>query len=302
MRMIAVGILSTVVCSFAAAQTPNTAEPRTISLGVVSAVHQKEVQEHFGDFVRYVARNLSSASDVEGKVVVTPTLDQLVELLEKKQVDFYMESPYPTYVINDVRGAAELLLRRWKGGMAEYQSLIFARKDSALSGLEDLRGKLIVFEDPGSTSGHYLPKFFLLRKGFELSKKSLPKASVGPDEIGYVFAFTQDTLVDLVLSGKVSAGGFSTDDYAALDADRKADIKILAETGKLPRHLVSVRKDLDPELTDRLEKVLLTMHQDAEGQKILQNTDGTTKFDALPGGESQVRQQLLDNFYIAVRD
>jgi hypothetical protein len=33
----------------------------------------------------------------------------------------------------------------------------------------------------------------------------------------------------------------------------------------LPRHLVSVRKDLAPALTKGLEKVLLSMHEDPEG-------------------------------------
>ncbi len=40
------------------------------------------------------------------------------------------------------------------------------------------------------------------------------------------------------------------------------------------------------------------MHEDEEGRAILRNTDDTTKFDALPGGEEQVRQLLLANFHI----
>jgi hypothetical protein len=39
------------------------------------------------------------------------------------------------------------------------------------------------------------------------------------------------------------------------------------------------------------------MHEDAEGRKILQKADGTTKFDALPGGEATMRKRLLESFY-----
>jgi phosphonate transport system substrate-binding protein len=181
--------------------------------------------------------------------------------------------------------------------MVEYYSLIFTRKNGETKRLEDLRGKIIAFEDPGSTSGHFLPKFFLSRRGFKLVQKTKIDSEVSPGEVGYFFAYSQDKLVDLVLRKQVAAGAFSNNDYAVLDKKKRADLTILAETDRLPRHLVSVRRDLAPTLADRLEKILLSMDQDREGRRILQRTDGTTKFDALPGGELAMRQKLLDAFY-----
>jgi phosphate/phosphite/phosphonate ABC transporter binding protein len=278
-------------------QTPGGVEAKTITLGIVAPMNQKEVEEHFRDFVRYVARKLSSASAIEGRIVVAPTQSGLANLLTEQKVDFYMESPYPTYLINNVYGAGKLLLRRWKGGMAEYHALIFTKKNSETRRLEDLRGKIIAFEDPGSTSGHFLPKFFLSRRGFKLSEKTRIEPNVSPGEVGYIFVYSRDKIVDLVLIKSVAAGAFSNDDYATLDERKKSDITILAETDRLPRHLLSIRRDLAPVLVDRLEKLLLSMHQDPEGRLILQRTDGTTKFDALPGGELAMRQRLLDTFY-----
>jgi phosphonate transport system substrate-binding protein len=283
--------------SHAVGQTPGKVEAKTITLGIVAPMNQKEVEEHFRDFVRYVARKLSSAPAIEGRIVVAPTQSGLANLLTEQKVDFYMESPYPTYLINNVYGAGKLLLRRWKGGMAEYHALIFTKKNSETRRLEDLRGKIIAFEDPGSTSGHFLPKFFLSRRGFKLSEKTRIEPNVSPGEVGYIFVYSQDKIVDLVLIKSVAAGAFSNDDYATLDERKKSDITILAETDRLPRHLLSIRRDLAPVLVDRLEKLLLSMHEDPEGRLILQRTDGTTKFDALPGGESAMRQRLLDTFY-----
>jgi len=283
--------------SRAVGQTPGKVETKTITLGIVAPMNQKEVEEHFRDFVRYVARKLSSASAIEGRIVVAPTQSGLANLLTEQKVDFYMESPYPTYLINNVYGAGKLLLRRWKGGMAEYHALIFTKKNSETRRLEDLRGKIIAFEDPGSTSGHFLPKFFLSRRGFKLSEKTRIEPNVSPGEVGYIFVYSRDKIVDLVLIKSVAAGAFSNDDYATLDERKKSDITILAETDRLPRHLLSIRRDLDPALVNRLEQLLLSMHQDPEGRLILQRTDGTTKFDALPGGELAMRQRLLDTFY-----
>jgi len=294
---IAALIFSGLPGSNAAGQTPKGVEAKTISLGLVSEIHQREIEEHFRDFVRYVARKLSPASDIEGKVIVASTAFQLVRLLEQRRVDFYMESPYPTYVINDVHRAAKLLLRRWKGGMAEYQGLIFTKSNGGISRLEDLRGKIIVFEDPESSSGYFLPKILLQRRGFKLADKTRFDPHGSSAEIGYIFAYSQEKLVNLVLTNQAAAGAFSNDDHAALDEKRKSDITVLAQTERLPRHLLSIRRDLSPVLAERLEKVLLSMHEDEEGRRILRKADGTTKFDLLPGGEAAMRRRLLETFY-----
>jgi phosphonate transport system substrate-binding protein len=268
---------------------------KSITLGLVSGTWQKEIEAHFQDFVRYVAQKLGPESGTEGKVVIVGAPLQLAALLEEKKIDFYMESPYPTYLINK-QGAASLLVRRWKSGMAAYRSLIFSKKDSEISQLEQLRGQMIAFEDPGSTSGYFLPKVLLLRKGFTLTEKPGPDAKVGPKEIGYVFASTHANVVNLVFTKRVAAGAFSDDDYRELDEKRKADITILAQTEMFPRHLVSVRRNLDPKVKNRLKEILLSMHQDEAGRAILLKTDNTTKFDLLPGGEAIVRRQLVETF------
>jgi hypothetical protein len=51
----------------------------------------------------------------------------------------------------------------------------------------------------------------------------------------------------------------------------------------------------------RLTDVLLAMHDDPEGSKILKKTDRTTKFDRLPGGEEVLRKRLLESFFSADR-
>ncbi len=281
------------LCSEVAGQTPLV---KTITLGLVSETNQQDIAEHFRDLVRYVARKLS-ATDAEGQVVIARSLSELAKLLDQNKVDFFMESPYPTYVVNQVHGAGKLLVRRWKGGKAEYRSLIATNKNGGTNRIQDLRGKIIAFEDAESTSGYFLPKLFLQRNGFKLLPVSALSATVPATEVGYVFAHTQDVLVEWVLSKQVAAGALSDDDYAALDDKRKVDLNILAQTELLPRHLVSVRKNLAPELIERLGRVLQSMHEDSEGQRILRSIDNTTKFDLLPGGEEAMRRRLLDTFH-----
>lgn len=283
----------------AAGQGMERAKAQTLTLGIVSENHRAQIEGHFQDFVRYVAGKLSAAPDFEGKIMIAPSAFQLARLIEQKKVDFYMESPYPTYLINDMHGVAKLLLRRWKSGMAEYRSLIFTKNNGEVSRLEDLRGKTLVFEDPGSTSGHFLAKSLLLKKGFKFADKSRFDPYGSPTEVGYVFAYSQEKLVDMVLAKQAAAGAFSDDDYARLDEKKKLAITILAETERVPRHFLSVRKDFAPTLVDRLEKILLSIHENEQGRRILKNTDDTTKFDLLPEGEAAMRRRLAEIFHSA---
>ena len=61
-------------------------------------------------------------------------------------------------------------------------------------------------------------------------------------------------------------------------------------------------KDLSPALADRLEKTLLSMHENDQGRKILRNTDDTTKFDLLPEGDAGLRRRLAEIFQSAKKN
>jgi phosphonate transport system substrate-binding protein len=277
---------------FADAAAPQT---KTIALGVISKRPLAEVEPQYRDFVRYVARKLSAPGRVEGKVVTAQTVYQLQKLLEQDKVDFYMESPYPTYLINR-DGAAMPLLRRWKSGSPEYRSIFFAKKEGGARDIADLRGALIALEDPGSTSGYFLPKVFLAGKGMKLAEKTSLDAPVGPNEVGYIFAYSASKVADMVLTRRAAAGAFSNEDLDRLEPKKKADLIILGETENFPRYFVSVRKEMDPKAIDRLQEVLVSMHQDPEGRAILDKLENTTRFDAAPGGEQAVRFKLQEVF------
>jgi phosphonate transport system substrate-binding protein len=291
--MLFVSMLLLLTSEKAGTQTRQNSNTKTLILGAVFQGPREPLEERFRPLVNYAVRKLNPNEEAKGIVVVAPNRGQMMKLLEEKRVDFYMESPYPTYLINR-SGTARLLLRRWKGGMADYRSLIFTRKTNGVARLEDLRGKIIAFEDPGSTSSYFLPKLFLLKKGFSVVEKSSAGAKVADREIGYIFADTDKKIVDLVVHEKVAAGAFSNDDYANLDDHLKASISILGESEPVPRHLVSVRKDLPEPVRLALKDILLGMDRDQEGQDILRKTDNTTKFDSLPGGEEAMRKKLVE--------
>jgi phosphonate transport system substrate-binding protein len=279
------------------AQVKSSLGIKSLTLAVVYESAPGRVAEHFRPLVEYTAGKLAPTGAIKGSVVVADGIPRLIELVERAQVDIYLESPFPTYLINR-SGTGRLLLRRWKGGVSEYRSVIFTSKTSRVARLDDLRGKMIAFEDSGSTSGYFLPKLLLSEKRLRLAEKPALSAKVSGSEVGYIFAGRERNVVKLVREEKVAAGAISNDDYASLDEASKAELAVLVESVSVPRHLVSVRTNLPDAVVKRVKEILLSMHQDDEGQKILRQTDGTTKFDTLPGGEEAFRRKLNDLYFL----
>jgi phosphonate transport system substrate-binding protein len=176
------------------------------------------------------------------------------------------------------------LLRRWKKGVAEYHTIIVARRDTAITDLDGLLGQTIAFDDRVSTSGYLLPKGHLTRLGYKLTEKISASSGVAPEEIGYVFAGDEENVRTWVLHGETAAAAIPSSDYEELDADSKSELRILQRTPAVPRHIALARPGLQETLQKRIVELLSNMHETTEGQAALATFERTKKFDALPKG------------------
>ena len=138
-----------------------------ITFGSVSLNPARE-HEVFRPFVDHVASRLGAVGIGKGRVVVVDSTSKMVEELNERRVDVYIDSPFPVgFVWN--RTDIDLLLRRWKRGSDTYRSVIFTRTDSGVESIADLAGRMIAFGEPFSTSGFLMPKAALASTGLRLA-------------------------------------------------------------------------------------------------------------------------------------
>ncbi|HXF75150.1 MAG TPA: phosphate/phosphite/phosphonate ABC transporter substrate-binding protein [Methylomirabilota bacterium] len=258
---------------------PEIACAGSLSVGSISASPVSETRK-FASFARYLARQLHSEGIGQEKVVVAESIAAMAALMRAGQVDLYIDSLFPTLAVSRLTGS-ELLLRRWKNGSAEYQAVTFARKDGGIARLEDLKGKMIAFEEPYSSTGYFFPKLELLKRHLRLTAKMQSSDPVGADEVGYVFSRGDTNTVFWVLSGAVAAGAIDGDKYLRF-AKSLDSFRVLNETGPFPRQLVSYRRDLPAKLVGKIRQILLAMPQTDEGAKVLKDFENTVKFDEIP--------------------
>ena len=268
------------------------AESRPIILGDISD-DPAEVIEGTQPLADYLAANLKDYGITEGQVRVATSTEELAEMLAKGEVDLYFDSTYPATLISDQVGA-KIILRRWRFGVEEYQSVIFASKDSGITSIDQLPGHMVAMDAPYSTSGYMLPAVYLTEHGLKLVGKKSQGDPVASDEIGFVFSYDDTNTLQWVLSGLADAG--VTDDFhfdVDFPEDARAQLVELARTEATPRQVGLVRPSLDDELTQAIIDVLTTMHENEEGQAALESFQ-TSKFDEFPDGINAATQRMRE--------
>jgi len=266
---------------FMALPFPTSAATKTLTVGSIDSKDPGGEVKKFLPFARYLAAQLKSEGIDEGKITIARSIREMAEFMKKGKVDIFVDSPFPTIAVSRLAGS-KLLARRWKKGVAEYRSVIFARKDGNIKKLSDLNGKIIAFEEPYSSSGYFFPKTVLRQKEFKLSQKYNPQESVSPEEIGYVFSYDDESTMVWVLKGKVQAGSMDDQNYKKLGRRDLDKLLILYKSRLLPRHVVSCRSDLSWKLASKIKEILFEMDKSEEGRNILKRFEKTAKFDELP--------------------
>ena len=254
---------------------------------IIGSIHHEVAAEikKFLPIADYLGKHLQSEEVNEAKIVVAKDVFQMGTLLKERKVDVYIDSLFPSIAANLLSGS-KFLLRRWKRGRPEYRSVIYEKKDSNLHRVENLKGHILAFEEPFSTSGYFIPKMALLQAGLKLVPKSDATKSIDPQEIGYVFSLDDENTVAWVLAGKVSAGATDDSTYQRQMDRYPNSLKAIHTTSSFPRHLVSYRADLAPKLVSKIKKILIQMDQSQEGRRALKDFERTTMFDELPSSST----------------
>lgn len=229
----------------------------------------------------YLAKQLQPEGIDQAKVIVVKSIPEMANHLREGKVDLIIDSAFPILAASRLSGS-KFLVRRWKRGLGDYHGVVFVQKDSGISRLEDLKGKIIAFEEPFSTITYFIPKLVMAQMGLKLVQKGSSSDSVGPNEVGYVFVGDDPNILLAVLKSKVSAGVLNNQNYPKEARGYLDSLKVIYETFSLPRQIVSYRQDLDPKLVARIKEILIKMDQSEEGRKALQDFENTTKFDELP--------------------
>jgi phosphonate transport system substrate-binding protein len=206
----------------------------------------------------------------------------MTKMLRTGTVDWIVEQPFSAAHFRE-RTGAHVMARRWKRGVREYRSLIFACSDSGFSTLDDLRGHKVAFEDAGLTSGYFIPRLTFMDAGLPVVEIPSPRAKSQPDVVSYVFAREEINIATWVYQGLVAAGTMSNTDWQRNDQmpqRLRSSMQIIHRSPLYPRSVALARKELSVTVMRRLAELLIAAHQDPDATTALNKFQKTTRFEA----------------------
>ena len=217
-----------------------------------------ELQRKFKPLGTYLEHKLGM------KVEFVPVTDYAasVEGLINNKLDMVWFGGF-TFVQAKVRSGGKVIPIVQREEDEKFKS-VFITTDKSINKLEDLKGKTFSFGSESSTSGHLMPRSYLL------------SAHINPetDMKRVAFSGAHDATVAAVAGGKVDAGALNISVWEKLISQGKVDPKIVRVFYTTPGYYDynwTVRSDMNPELRKKLTDAFLSLNKnDPQGKEILE--------------------------------
>jgi phosphonate transport system substrate-binding protein len=147
------------------------------------------------------------------------------------------------------KGAKRIAMRKED---TEFKSQFITRKDTGIRDLKDLKGKTFSFGNVASTSGHLMPRYYLVKAGINPEK----------DFAKFSFSGAHDATAAWVEAGRVDAGALNFLVWDKLVANKKVDtekVVVFYTTPPFVDYVWMVRGGLDNALVEKISKALLKL-------------------------------------------
>ena len=241
------------------------AEVRTLRVSAIPDEAPTELQRKFEPLGVYLSRRLG----MEVKFVPVTDYAATVEGLAGGHLDLVWYGGFTFVQARRRTGNAIPLVQREED--ARFHAKFITRAGSGIGSLRDLKGRTLAFGSESSTSGHLMPRHFLMQAGIDPDR----------DLARYAFSGAHDATVKWVEGGKVDAGALNESVWNRLVEERKVDpakVVVFYTTPPFHDYNWTVRGDLDPALIARIRAAFLELDASRPADKAILDLQRTRKF------------------------
>jgi phosphonate transport system substrate-binding protein len=225
----------------------------------ISAIPDENPQEMlriYQPFAEYLSKEIGMP------VKFTPVVDYAatVEGLAAKRLEMVWYGGLTSVqAARRAKGARRIIMRKED---AQFKSHFITRKDSGINALKDLKGKTFAFGSVSSTSGHLMPRYFLIKSGINPEK----------DFAKFSFSGAHDATAAWVEAGQVQAGALNFLVWDKLVETKKIDtnkVHIFWTTPPYVDYVWTVRAGVDKATVNKVTKAFLKLDYNKPADKKL---------------------------------
>jgi phosphonate transport system substrate-binding protein len=231
--------------------------PKELRISAIPDENPQEMLRIYTPFADYLAKEIGVP------VKFTPVVDYAatVEGLAANKLDMVWYGGFTSVqAAYRAKGARRVIMRKED---AEFKSHFITRRETGIKALKDLKGKTFSFGSVSSTSGHLMPRYFLLKGGINPEK----------DFSKFSFSGAHDATAAWVEAGRVEAGALNFLVWDKLVETKKVDtgkVVVFWTTPPYADYVWTVRGGLDKNLAEKISKAFLKLdYKTPEHKKLL---------------------------------
>lgn len=258
---IILSVLLVLLCVIAASayfiMQPNfvhSVTPVVLRVGILPDVSVENIQQRYDPLLEY----LSAETGIEHKLVVPENYADLMRQFHEQKVDLAYFGGFTFVRAQTYSNARPLVMREID---TRFTSLFLVRGDNSALQLADFKDKTFSFGSELSTSGHLMPRHFML-----VEKQIVPEQFFS--EVHYSGA--HDKTAYLVRDGKVDLGVANAQIILGMIKNgrlKKGDIRTLWQTPPYPAYVWAVHDDLDENVKTQLRNAFLKLDKSNNDHK-----------------------------------
>jgi len=189
------------------------------------------------------------------ELVVTTDYSSMIEAMRRGRIELAYFGPLSYVMAKEKAPAIEAFAAQVQKGSATYRSVLIVNAQSGIKELKDIRGKVVAYGDPASTSSHLIPKSSLRAAGLT-EKLDYQEQFVG----------NHDAVALIVQNGKAQVGGLSEPIFLALLEKKVIDpakVRVLQPSQPFPNYPWTLQGGLAPELKEKIRKAFYELKDPA---------------------------------------
>ena len=246
------------------------------TIGVVPQFDARRTQKIWTPIIK----RLEAETGLSFKLVGSPDIPEFEKAFTVGKYDFAYMNPYHLIVANGSQGYTPIVRDIGR----KLYGIIVVKKDSPITSVEQLDGKMIALPAPNALGAALIPR-----------TEFATKFNIKPD---YNYVKSHTSVYLNVLLGQAAAGGGVQKTFSQQKPEISDNLRVLYETTKVSPHPITVHPRVSAKVSQQVKDAFLKMAKSEADIKLLQKIPMKKLGIAKLSDYEELREMGLEEFYV----